>query len=219
MNKIRNRQAGFSVIELLLILIFLAIVVLIGVYIAHNRSTKTTETTISGTAKTPTKTSPAPDPTADWTLYSSANGKFSVKYPQTWATAANPDLCASDATTGIFMLGATSSSVGTCASENAGQMIITWHAGAATCNDLSSNLWTQDSKQTVTVGGVSATKVEATAKAVGQGAGAYPEGTKTVQYCAVAHGTAYTASYIQLAAYPDVLSDFNTMVTKTLKFN
>lgn len=40
MGKIRNDQSGFSLIEVLLALIFLAIVAFIGVYVAHNRDSK-----------------------------------------------------------------------------------------------------------------------------------------------------------------------------------
>lgn len=49
MNKLKNDQSGFSVIELLLLLIFLAIVAFIGVYVAHNHTKKPVAT--SSTAK------------------------------------------------------------------------------------------------------------------------------------------------------------------------
>jgi hypothetical protein len=45
MSKQKNNQSGFSVVEVLLVLIFVAIVVLIGVYVAHNHSNKTTAST------------------------------------------------------------------------------------------------------------------------------------------------------------------------------
>lgn len=59
MGKIRNNQSGFSAVEVLLALIFVAIVVFIGVYVAHNRSDKKTATTTTSTKKATTST-PAP---------------------------------------------------------------------------------------------------------------------------------------------------------------
>jgi Tfp pilus assembly protein PilV len=222
MGKLRHNQKGFAVVEILLALIFVAIVVFIGMYVAHNRSTKTSAanaTTNAETSTTAKKTTPAPDPTADWTSYTSTLGKFSLKYPTSWVTTTNPDLCANTDRTGLFMLGVNSDSVGRCASENIGQMYVTWGTERSSCGGLSGDAWRQDSKKTVTVGGVSATKIEATAKDQGAGLGAYPEGTKTVQYCVVANNKTYIADYTQLSSYPDALSDFNLMVTKTLKFN
>jgi hypothetical protein len=67
MGRIQNKQSGFSVIELLLALIFLAIVVFIGVYVAHNHTSKAalTKTAADTAAKPaasdrPPATKPAP---------------------------------------------------------------------------------------------------------------------------------------------------------------
>ncbi len=60
MGKIRNNQSGFGAIEILLGLIFVAIVVFIGVYIAHNRSSsKTIANASTGTATVTTPTTKA----------------------------------------------------------------------------------------------------------------------------------------------------------------
>jgi hypothetical protein len=217
MGKIRKDQKGFTLIEGLLIIIALTLIVGVGFYVTNANKDKKDDTAPT-TSKTSEKTKPVADPAADWTSYSSPLGKFSVKYPKSWVTASNPDACSNTAESGIFMLGANSSSVGKCASDAAGQITITWRTDRQVCSDLSSDAWTQDSKQSVTIGGVSATKIEATAKEV-QGIGAAPAGTKTVQYCTVANNATYIADYTQLSGYPDALSDFNTMVTKTLKFN
>jgi hypothetical protein len=44
MNKLKNNQSGFSVTDVLLLLIFLAIVSFIGVYVAHNHTKKSVAT-------------------------------------------------------------------------------------------------------------------------------------------------------------------------------
>jgi hypothetical protein len=60
MGKVSNDQTGFSAVEVLLGLIFVAIVVFIGVYVAHNRNSSnkttasTTPTTTPSTTATPT---------------------------------------------------------------------------------------------------------------------------------------------------------------------
>lgn len=46
-----------------------------------------------------------------------------------------------------------------------------------------------------------------------------PDGTKVVVYSFHAHGRTYVAQYTQRSSYPDVLRDFDLMVTKTLKFS
>ena len=217
MARINKNQKGFTLVEGLLVVIALALIVGVAFYVMNaNKDKKDDKVT---TPSSTSKTQAVADPTANWTSYSSPLGKFSVKYPKAWATAANPDACSNTAETGIFLLGADSESVGKCASEGFGQMAITWRTDRQFCGDLNSDTTMQDSKQTVTVDGQSATKIEATAKAPGMGLGADPEGTKSVQYCIVANNMTYIANYTQLSSYPDALSDFNTMVTKTLKFN
>lgn len=76
MIKIKNKQSGFSVVEILLVLIFLALVVLIGVYVAHNHNTnKPTTTTSSSTS------SSAP---AGFKLYTDKINGYSVMLPSSW---------------------------------------------------------------------------------------------------------------------------------------
>ncbi|MDB5182426.1 MAG: hypothetical protein JWO47_210 [Candidatus Saccharibacteria bacterium] len=59
MAKIQKNQSGFSVVELLLALIFVAIIAFIGVYVAHNHRSKTASTTTASSVtikKTPVST-------------------------------------------------------------------------------------------------------------------------------------------------------------------
>lgn len=215
MARINKDQKGFTLIEGLLVVIALALVTGVGFYVINaNKDKKDDTVTSASTSKTSEKTKSVADPTSDWAPYTSTSGKFSLKYPKAWATATHPELCAD----GIFMLGGNSASVGKCASDDFGQMTVTWRSDRAVCGDLNSDAWTQNSKETVTASGVSGTRIVATAKAPGQGLGSVPEGTATVQYCFVNNGTTYIADYTQLSTYPNVLNDFNTMVTKTLKF-
>ncbi len=62
MGKLKNNQKGFGAIEILLALIFIAIVAFIGVYVVHNHNTNkpTASTTSSSTTKTSNSTSTQP---------------------------------------------------------------------------------------------------------------------------------------------------------------
>jgi len=213
-----KNQNGFSAIEGLLILVIVGIIGFTGWFVwqSNNKVSDNLKGNSSTADFAKTKKSPV-DPTANWTSYSSPVGNFTVQYPKTWVTATNPELCTNTELTGMFLLGADSSSVGKCATDGGGQMAITWRTDRTFCGDMEGDAWQQNSKQDVTVGGVKATKIEATAKEV-QGIGE-PEGTKIAQYCAVANGSTYIAVYTQRSSYPNALDDFNTMVTKTLKFN
>ena len=214
MKKLNNK--GFGVMGVLAVIVIIAAAGGIGAYVYHKHhkaNSNTTSSTSSSNGSSAGKTggtTQSPDPTADWSTYSSTSGKFALKYPKTWATAANPSQCQD----GIFLLGGNSSAVGSCGSNNFGQMTITWQPVRTSCG-LGSTYWTTNSTTAVTVSGVSGTETTGTAKA----GGSVPEGTTTTQYCFVRSGTMYVANYTQLSTYPDVLSDFNLMVAKTLSFN
>jgi Flp pilus assembly protein TadG len=61
MGKIRKNQLGFGAVEVLLALIFVALIVLIGVYVAHKRnSSKNTGDTTKTSATTPTTSATTP---------------------------------------------------------------------------------------------------------------------------------------------------------------
>lgn len=215
MNK-QSEQAGFTAVEAVLIFVIITLLGLVGFYVFRNRDTGTDDK--SGTTSVQqAETAAAPDPTADWKSYTSGNGKFTIKYPATWVGATNPELCSEN----ILLLGADSASVGKCASESFGQVAFVWRSDIAACESMSSVLWAQDSQENVTIAGLPATKTTATAKSVDPdaGLGVVPAGTKAVEYCVVANNKVYTATYTQLAGYPDALADFNTLVTKTWQFN
>ncbi len=216
----KNNQKGFGAIEALLIIVLAGIIGFTGWYV-YNANHKVSDNLSPNKSKVTVvhKKTVASDPTSAWKPYTDNMGKFSIKYPKTWVTPTNPDDCANTAAIGLFMLGANASSVGKCATEDSGQMAISWQSDNLTCGDDSDDITTLDSKQTVMIDGHSGTKIETTAKDPGNSLGANPEGTKSVRYCVVANNVKYTAGYRQLASYPDSVKDFNLMITKTLKFN
>ena len=218
MKKQQLNSKGFGLIAAVIVIAVLVVLGGAGAYVYHrdHKAKPATTSSTTGVASAQNKStnttasSQSADPTAGWITYTSTSGQFSLKYPKTWATAANLNQCQD----GIFLLGADSKSVGTCGGNTPGQMTITWQPVRTSCG-LDSSGWTINATQAVTVSGVSGTETTGTAK-VGD---SIPEGTTTEQYCFVRNGTMYIADYNQLATYPDVLSDFNLMVTKTLTFN
>ncbi len=92
MGKIRKNEAGFSAVELLIILVVVALIGGAGyfVYKSHHKATTAsvaTTTTTKPATTTPAKTTtPAPtDPYAGWKTYTSPlNSGLSFKYPADW---------------------------------------------------------------------------------------------------------------------------------------
>ncbi len=78
-----------------------------------------------------------------------------------------------------------------------------------------------NSKSNVLVYGANGHRAEGLAKnqASIDGPGGYPDGTKVVIYSFFTKGRTYTLQYVQKAGYPDVLTDFDLMVTKTFKLS
>jgi Tfp pilus assembly protein PilV len=227
-----KNNKGFALLEGLLILVVVGILGFTGWYVwsAKNKTNSTYNSTgNSSAAKYTKKSTPVtPDPTADWTSYSSKEGQFSLKYPKTWITAAQPDQCSA----GILLLGTDSKSVGACGSSNGGQISITSVAGdSQKDSELSSattgsgNLGFEDIKtSSVTVNDIKGEKQIGTASGMEvQGPPGLPKGTKVTKYIFFNNGRTYVATYTSGNysgnAYKDALSDFDLMITKTLKFS
>lgn len=213
--KIQN-QRGFSPVEIILLILVLALLSLTGWTVwKSNKAVAPAADSASSEQTNQDKTTPTEttDPTKDWVLYTDRSGKYELKHPQSWVRASSLELCSLE----IFLLGANSDSVGKCASESFGQMAITWRTDNLVCDPFG-DTFTINSEEKLTVSGAAATKTTATAQdpqSDPMGAGPYPTGTKVVRYCIIKDNTVYSASYTQLSTYPDALSDFNTMVTKT----
>jgi Tfp pilus assembly protein PilV len=100
---IKSKHAkGFTVVEILLVLIFVALVVLTGLYVMHNHKTsssnKASNTTTTSSTKA-TSTSKSTDPYAGWKTYTSTTEKASFKYPSNWTVtkaASQPSISSAD---------------------------------------------------------------------------------------------------------------------------
>lgn len=89
MGKILKDDKGFSVVELFLVLIIVALVGALGwfVYKDHNKATVTTNST---TSTQQTTTAQAVSPYKGWKSYTLGNA-VSFKYPSTWSITNGPD--------------------------------------------------------------------------------------------------------------------------------
>ncbi len=221
------KQKGFSPIQILLVLVVIGLIGGTGWYVWESRN-KTSQTLAdtskaAGEAQKAEKkketAKPATDPVADWVTYKSTVGVFTLKHPKTWVGAKSPELCSEN----LVLFGANAASVGTCASENGGQISVSSTEGNHDDEFALSPSQHSGIKSTVlAVDGIQGSRSEGTAKdqMSGEGPGGLPDGTKVVQYIFVANNNrTYLARYVQGSDYPDALADFDTMVTKTLKFS
>lgn len=219
-------QKGFSIFELLLILLILLILGAVGWYVwqSKQKADKNYNDAAQGAGdaqksdkKKKEAAKPAADPTADWLTYSNKPGSFSFKYPKTWVQATHPDSCSP----GIALFGANSKSVGVCASESFGQM--SFFGGRGDAQDLADREMNNASypgfqTEAVTINGVTGKKQTGSYQAVPDAVGGPKTGDKFVVYTFFTNGYVYSVRYAVNASYPDALSDFNTLVTKTFKF-
>ncbi len=214
----KMNQRGFGFPQIALMIVIAAIIGGTGYYVLKtNNDTKKildNTTKLNESIATDKAIVKAADPTKDWKAYSNAAGKFSLKYPSTWVTATNPSLCGPE----LFLVGADAKSVGTCASESTGQMYVTSTTETLTDNgELNATSYPDMKTEAVTVTGVVGKRQTGTYKASGDGPGPV-DGAKTVQYIFHTNGRTYTAVYNINSSFPDVLKDFDLMITKTLKF-
>lgn len=210
-----KNQKGFAVVEGLLILAIIALIAGTGWYVwnSKNQTDKTLESAGNRTLTKDSKTSStAKDPTEDWVSYSSKDGKFSLKYPTSWVTASHPELCSDN----VLLLGPSSTSVGVCASESFGEVSI--NDSTHGCFTLDENDFKGVETTPVSVDGIQGKRYSGVSKDSGAFVG-LPANSKVVQYCFSKAGLNYSAEYNQPPDYPNVLNDFDLIVTKTLKFS
>lgn len=84
MSTFRKDQSGFSAVEVLLALIFVAIIAFIGVYVMHNRQQPAAKTATVSEHKSPAAPAAKPDPYAGWKTYSGQTTGVSLKYPSNY---------------------------------------------------------------------------------------------------------------------------------------
>jgi hypothetical protein len=220
----KKLESGFSAVEGLLIFIIVGIIGGTGWYVMQ--ANKKTDDTLSsaglGTAaqaakKKQTTTPQATDPTVNWIAYSSKAGKYSLKYPSTWATSpVTASSCGAD--DNLLLLGGDANSVGRYCSDGSGEINIS--SGGHGCFPLPDDDFANVTHENITTSGVQGYKYTGVAKDNSNFGISLPVGTKVVLYCFRANGdVTYQAEYNQEPNYPDVLTDFNLMVTKTLQFH
>lgn len=210
---LNKNEKGFGLIETLLVIIALALVVFVGYYIYQNQQDSKEEAVMPKSVSAKTVESET-DPTEDWKTYTSTAGKYTLKYPSTWVTASNPDLCDEK----MFLLGPTEDSVGRCASDGGGEMMFYSYTVESGPQGLQDEYYENIETKVVTVDGVKGQRQSGTVKNDTEGIG--PEkGTKEIVYTFKKNGQIYTAQYTQNTNYPDVQKEFDLIVTKTLKFD
>lgn len=152
------------------------------------------------------------DEISDWKDYSDKSQAYSLKYPPTWVT-----LTECDGTSVGFHTAPTSESLSVCGSDKASLVVVSSVEGNKTVDYLTSdpNFQTDFKKEDTTLNGIKGAKVTYT----DNGQGLRSKGTKNVIYVFFTNNRTYVASYTQEQNYPNELSTFTTMVTKTLKFS
>lgn len=212
----KNQQKGFGLLGIILIILILAIIGFAGWYLwkkQDNKSSKNTNTSQKddkSSDKKPAKT----DPTDDWATYSNTPGDFSFKHPKSWIFAEHPEWC----TETLVLFAASASAVGKCATESFGQMVVMSTEGDVRAESGLGEGFESVVQITVNASDVEGTKQTGTSTS-SDGVGALPVDSVVTQYVFFTNGRTYTARYVQTPDYPNALSDFNTLVTKTLKFS
>ena len=219
MNRIKSNESGFSAVEIVIVVVIVGLIGAVG-YLVYKNSQQakvvTVTKTVTATPKTSTTASPTVDQTANWTSYKSTDGHYSLKYPNSWVTASNPSLCSS----GILLVAPGINSVGKCGSEDFGQISFSGMTESShLCYSLDSTAFSNITKSTVTISGVTLTKQSGTQIDDSAGNGSLPKGTIEVDYCYSSTSYGFMARYEQKPTDQNVLTDFNTIITKTLSFS
>jgi Tfp pilus assembly protein PilE len=215
MKKLNSK--GFTLVHALLLVVIAGMIAGVG-YFVYN-SQKKTNTALDNATKSqndPQKSEKKEeaqeqdeDPTKDWKSYANQD-------PSVWLTASNPESCSE----GLVLFAPTQDSLGICASEKGGQILISSSDGDNTGNYKLGEGYIDVSETTITINGVVSKKYSGTAskQSETQFIGGLPDGTKVIHYVAYANGKTYVVQYTQEPTYTDVQSDFELLVTKTLKF-
>ena len=222
----KTNQKGFSLVEGLLIFVIIGLLVFIGIYI-HRSNEKVSKDLLPNSSITkPNYTkntgqknvSTSADATANWQSFSSTDGMFSVKYPKTWVQPNNTQYCDKTLLAFGLYLGPNADTVLKCGSDGGfGEISIDSNKENNAGFDFKSD-YTNVVKKSVVVDGVTGERISAISSGQQQLLGSLPDGTIVVEYTFYTNQKFYVAHYIQKATDPDVLADFDLMITKTLRF-
>ncbi|MGZ6004910.1 MAG: hypothetical protein ACXWLH_02050 [Candidatus Saccharimonadales bacterium] len=216
MTKLKKNQSGFGALEVLLIIVIIAVIAGLGWFVINSRNKTNTsyenaannntvtkpDINKSKTTTNTTTTSKTTSTNSGCKTYTSADRSFSFICPKSWVTASNPELCSEN----IALIAPTKATVGTCGSENFGEVAIL--STSESCELLGSN-FSNKTESTVTVSNISGKKYYGIDKT---------NDLAITRYCFKTSKLTYQATYYKTSTEPDVLSDFNSLV-KTLKFN
>jgi hypothetical protein len=212
-----KNQKGFSAVEGLLILVIVGLLGFVGWYV-WSTGNKTRDN-LDKAAKSSVNSDNQKDNdlTKGWKEYVTEEGGFSLRYPGTWFTGANADLCEDN----IFLLGPTKETAGVCATDGMSQMIFLSYVVESGPAGLSGEAYENIKIDKATADGVSGDRYSGTYKGDPEGTlvGGNEKGMKAVIYHFETKGKHYKASYFQESKHQDVLKEFDLIVTKTLKFS
>lgn len=211
-----KNENGFSTIEFIMVFLIIVLVGAVGYFVYKNHHQPVRVITVTKTVTKPSATnttSSTTNPYANWKTYTSATGKYTIKYPETWTL----NECSGDA-----LIGATSAEAGTCQSDSTPQIQISSMAGDERQNwqIIGGPAYPDLNTTTVTINGTESIKQTATLSAGSNNTtGGIPDGTKVTNYIFYVNGRTYLFAYNQKPAGTDISIDANLIVTKTLTFN
>jgi len=229
------KRAGVGFMRTIVLVVFLGVAGFLGWFVWQSKintekslnNTDRAQTAIIGNGEKNTEIRdqvPAGDITADWTPFSSQEGKFSLRYPRAWVQPSNRDLCSPELFKRAIYLGPDAESVLKCASEYFGQMSVSSVEGDKRAEYNMDAGYKEVTKKEVVVSGVTGHRISGVTAAASPGGAFSPiEGTIEVRYVFFTNGNTYVARYTQApkghSPSTNVMSDFDLMVTKTLKFS
>lgn len=215
-----KNQKGFTVVAILLAVIALILFGGAGYYVydSNKADTKPAASSSDQASSNSSPSEPQKDPTINWNIYKDRNGLYEFKHPAAWTFAKNLDLC----NPGLVLFGANTESTGACASDGAGQMSIEARKGDLLRSDyeLLENQYKDIKSESVNVSGVAGLKQLGTFNPAEEVFVGPASGDKKLIYIFQDKGYTYAVSYYfpKDGRYPDVQSDFEILVNKTLKF-
>jgi hypothetical protein len=212
-SKQKQHNSGFSAVTIIVAIVIIALGGTAGWLVYQNYHQPKA-------AVTSTIHKPTPDPTKNWTAFSSTLGKFSLRYPNTWVQPTQAVNCQGTLGDSILFLSPEILPGTSCDS----QMYVDANAGNKVADETPTNDSGYANIMTVpvTVDSVTGTRSTATV-AQGHPGHEYIPGSKIIQYVFFTNDMTYRLQYLQNPAdskgfTQDVSRDFDLMATKTLSF-